>query len=124
MKYEYGVEYDFPFGEFLRGTFKADVPDDVKVEFETRYGWSEFQGGKRCQVPAGVVNWRDVRRFRIVDDRYIKTLSERERFGLALWRTVNFLDSDLTDNYIMRQARFEDYCKAYDAGFKAPEAEQ
>ena len=110
MKYEYGIEYDFPFGEWLRGDFKNDVPDDVKVEFKTRYGWSEFQDGRRCQVPAGIVRWRDVREFRIVDERY-KNPSEREVFIEAALAVVETSGHDCDAKFILA---------LYKAGFKAP----
>lgn len=54
----------------------------------------------------------------VVKFRPIK--SEREKFGLSLWKTINYNDN-MQDDEILRQSRFEDYCKAFDAGFKAPD---
>lgn len=54
------------------------------------------------------------------DFRPLRT--EREKFGLSLYRAVNW-NADISDDDIMSLSRFEDYMKPFDAGFKAPETD-
>ena len=42
-------------------------------------------------------------------------LTERQQAGLKLWRAINFNDAE-SDEFIISQKRFEDYCKPYDQG--------
>ena len=48
-------------------------------------------------------------------------LTEREHFGLTLWNVINFNDN-MPDYEVLRSSRFDDYCRAYDAGFRLPES--
>lgn len=51
--------------------------------------------------------------FRPLD--YKPKLTERQQAGLKLWRAINFKGTE-SDEFIISQERFEDYCRPFDQG--------
>lgn len=47
---------------------------------------------------------------------YKPALTERQQAGLKLWRCIHSGDSDLSEEFLLKQKAFEDYCKPYDQG--------
>lgn len=58
----------------------------------------------------------------LAESKFRPIRTEREKFGLELWKTINYNDKK-SDDAILKSSRFEDYCHAYDAGFRLLEAE-